>query len=408
MMRKNQAPIAANGLLGMMLTACTSAGVEPGSSPAGSSPAEAVVATWKGGAVDREKLESWRRFQRRDRRQSDAPTDVRSEIESLLLVETLAAAAGERGAEDEPALRFALESAEQRELLRALRRHLGERVEINEEEVQAQIRAQPELASRPRKVRLRNLYKRFPPGAREEEEKAALRARMEELLAELREGADFAELARRESDSQTRFHGELIGNVKAGEMMPAIDEIAMALAPGELSPVLDTGDGLVVLHCDDILEEVKRTPEEVRQMVVNHFRRQYEREGWESFQAELLGAASPRFDLALARDPAAGPEKVVARFEGGQITRGELSLLLASQPGRPSSGRPDPAEVDDQRLRSVLDSKVLKTLGAHRARQLGFAGDPELVERIAWQRSQLLAGDEIGRRIQEEFEPLTE
>lgn len=360
-----------------------------------------AVATWREGAVDRDTYESWLRFQ-------GQPGDVQAgavvveEVEQMLLVETLAAAAMARGADDDPALEFALTREDANVLAQALRRHTAARVEVEEAAIAAQVAAQPELRTRPRKLRLRNIFK-STFGLATDEERSVVRQRMDEILAELRGGADFAALARRESDSQTRFQGGLIGNIEPDRLAAEIRDVAETLAAGDLSGVIETADGLMILRCDEVLEEVQRTAEEVRAMVSAHLRRQAERQAWARQGEALLAAAEPQWNLAAARDSTAGPEAVVASFEGGRVQRRELDLLAAARPGSAST-----AGLDDASLTQLLESWIVTRMAAARARRMGLDHDPDVVARRHWSRLRLLAGAELGHLVENDFEPPTE
>ncbi len=361
-------------------------------------PASTVIAVWKGGTVSDGQLADWLRFLRRE----DQPQHRREQIEAMLLIETLAAAARERGADRQPATRRALDGAREQTLAAALKSYRGERIAISDEDVEAFLRKYPDTLKRPRKVRLRSITKGLEPDARAEE-KTALRRRMREILTELEAGADFAAMARRESESQSRFQGGLIGNVPAGRLRPEVDVVAMGLGPGELSGVIDTGDGLTILECETIIEAYEPGPEEQTQGTASHLRRRRVKRDWEDFQAELLRQARPRFDLAAARRTAAGPEDVVARFDGGQLTRVDLREALRSGVVKRDAGT-----LGDEALRRILERLVIRARSARRARDLGLDQDPELEERLAWRRLQVLAGDELRRRIQERLEPHTQ
>ncbi len=377
--------------------------------------APTVVATWKGGTVSEAELARWLRFQRRDqepkrRRQADPrrsgtedPLERRrQDVEAMLLIETLAATARERGVEDRPAIQRAFESTEEQILAAAFKSHRRDQITISDAEVEAFLRRFPDTLKRPRKVRLRSITKRFAPDAGTED-KAALRRRMEEIRAVLAAGADFATVARRESETQSRFQGGLIGNVPAGKLRPEVDAVAMALKPGELSKILETGDGLTVLHCEKIIEAFEPSPEEQLRDTEPHLRRRGVKRDWENVQAELLRQAPPTFDLEAARGASAKPGDVVARFEGGTLTRGDLLAALRSGPATRDVG-----DLSDQALRRRLERLVVRALAAHRARGLELDRDPELIERLDWQRRQVLAGDELSRRIQAQLEPPTE
>ncbi len=356
------------------------------------------IATWKGGAVSRAELAGWLRFQRRE----DEPRHRHDEIETMLLIETMATAAEKRGDGRQPELRSTLASTEENALTAALKSHRGELIAIGDEEVEAFLRRHPDTLKRPRKVRLRGITKRFAVDAGDRDKKA-LRQRMAEIRAELEAGADFATVAGRESETQGRFHGGLIGNVPAGKLRPEIDEVAMGLEPGELSAVIETDDGLTILECETIIEAREPGAEEVRQGTAAHLRRRRVKQDWADFQTELLRRAGPRYDLAAARRAGADPGKVVARFEGGLLTLGDLSAALRSAPAARNL-----AALDDEALRRILERLVIQAMSARHARDLGLDQDPELTENLAWQRRQLLAAEELGRRVREQFEPLTE
>ncbi len=367
--------------------------------PAAQAPqaASPAVASYRGGTVSEAELESWRRFRRVD----DQADRRLLEIEEMLVVRTLAAAARERGLDREPALRAALRKQEEEVLARLLQRHVTGQVEVGGEETAELLRQHPQAFHRPRKVRLRNLFKRFPPDAGEARIEA-LRAEMAAIEERLRQGADFAELAARESDSRTRFQGGLIGNVPAGHLSPEIDAVAMRLEPGQISHVIETAQGLTLLKCDQIFEEKVPAREEVAGNLAGNLRRRRARELWEATEKELLQAAEPRYDIAAAQRPGAADSAAVVSCAGGRLTRAELpGLLQGLRRG------PDPAAYGPQQLRGILERHVLRVAAAERARGLGLGEEPELRERLRWQGLTALGAAEMSRRVQAAFEPVT-
>jgi peptidyl-prolyl cis-trans isomerase C len=56
------------------------------------------------------------------------------------------------------------------------------------------------------------------------------------VLAQLKAGADFAELARKLSTDPGARNGGDLGFFKQGDMVPEFAEVAFALKPGEVSP----------------------------------------------------------------------------------------------------------------------------------------------------------------------------
>jgi parvulin-like peptidyl-prolyl isomerase len=73
------------------------------------------------------------------------------------------------------------------------------------------------------------------------------RKRAEELLTRLRDGADFAQLAREESDSPSASRGGDLGTFTSKRMEPTFAGAAFALAPGETSGVVETPFGFHII-----------------------------------------------------------------------------------------------------------------------------------------------------------------
>lgn len=88
---------------------------------------------------------------------------------------------------------------------------------------------------------------------------AAARAKAESLLAEIRRGADFEQVARRESqDSASAAQGGDLGWARRGELERPFEEVIFALQPGNVGPVVQTQYGFHVIRVE------RSRPSEVR------------------------------------------------------------------------------------------------------------------------------------------------
>jgi peptidyl-prolyl cis-trans isomerase D len=83
-------------------------------------------------------------------------------------------------------------------------------------------------------------------------EKKALKAKADDLLKQLKNGADFAELAKKSSDDKGSGEkgGDLDWIVK-GQMVPEFDNAAFALKPKELSPIVASSFGYHIIQVID-------------------------------------------------------------------------------------------------------------------------------------------------------------
>ncbi|MBN1542132.1 peptidylprolyl isomerase [candidate division KSB1 bacterium] len=68
-----------------------------------------------------------------------------------------------------------------------------------------------------------------------------------DLLQQLEEGADFAELATQYSDCPSAQKGGDLGIFGRGQMVPAFEEAAFGLQPGQVSEIIETPFGYHII-----------------------------------------------------------------------------------------------------------------------------------------------------------------
>jgi peptidyl-prolyl cis-trans isomerase D len=92
-----------------------------------------------------------------------------------------------------------------------------------------------------------------------------LRAKAEGLLAQLKKGADFADLARKESDDKaSAVKGGDVGWLTRGQTVPEFEQVAFALKPKEISGIVTTQYGFHIIQLMDRQLAHVRTFEEVK------------------------------------------------------------------------------------------------------------------------------------------------
>ena len=124
------------------------------------------------------------------------------------------------GLDRPPQTAFRLAQIEAGLLLGALRQAIDRAIVITDAAVEAELKAEEKERYRPQLGSCGTSSSACPAGATEAT-RAGSRARMEDIRRRsCWRGADFDDLAWRESDSQTRFRGGAMGYVPAGVLQP--------------------------------------------------------------------------------------------------------------------------------------------------------------------------------------------
>lgn len=148
-------------------------------------------------------------------------------------------------------------------------------------------RAKPERYKQPEQVHARHiLIQGDTPEAR---------AQAEKLLADLKGGADFAQLAKEHSaDKSNGPKGGDLGFFGKGRMVPEFEEAAFALQKkGDLSEVVQTQFGYHLIQLEDRRPESIRPFEEVRDALVAEVRATVVNDARVADAQKVLAAAKP-------------------------------------------------------------------------------------------------------------------
>jgi peptidyl-prolyl cis-trans isomerase C len=124
------------------------------------------------------------------------------------------------------------------------------RLSVNEEDVRAYYDNNIEQYREPEQVRARHILIKFAPDA-SLEEKTAARHKIEDIEHRLLIGDEFDMLAKEFSMGPSAVRGGDLGYFSQGRMVPAFDEAAFRLTPGELSPIIITQFGYHIIQVTD-------------------------------------------------------------------------------------------------------------------------------------------------------------
>lgn len=121
----------------------------------------------------------------------------------------------------------------------------------------------PDKFQMPETVRARHILLKVHPNANDET-KSGAQERMNVIVEQVTDGADFAALAIKYSEDSTASEGGDLGYFQHGQMVKPFDDAAFALDIGEVSAVVETMYGLHLIKIED-RQPPHTVPEEMAQ-----------------------------------------------------------------------------------------------------------------------------------------------
>ncbi len=189
-------------------------------------------------------------------------------------------------------------------------------------------------------LRARHILLQFPEGATPAQEDS-VRALADTLRNRLLAGEDFAALAEEYSqDPGSAPSGGDLGSFQRGQMVPAFEEAAFALEPGEISDIVQTSFGLHIIRVEDrIVPPMEESRDEFRMQVQNQRIAAAE----STYVADLIERSEIQvqddaYEVAqpVVADPKASlsaraAESPLVSYEGGAYTLGEFQQWLQTR-----------------------------------------------------------------------------
>ncbi len=99
------------------------------------------------------------------------------------------------------------------------------------------------------------------------EQVAAAEAKINDIYAQLKAGAKFDEIARRESNGSTADQGGDLGYFKRNDLAKELEEKSFSLKPGEFTAPIRTRQGFIILKLNDHIEAGMPPLERVREQI---------------------------------------------------------------------------------------------------------------------------------------------
>src|SRR6516162_10615712 len=127
-----------------------------------------------------------------------------------------------------------------------IRREVGSHITIGHDDEMKYYEEHKAEFVRPEQVALRAIE--IKTEGKKESEIPELKAKADKLLQRVKEGEDFAELAKRFSDGSTAQQGGFLGVYKRGELSKSIEDQVFTMKKNQLTGVIETKQGYLILQ----------------------------------------------------------------------------------------------------------------------------------------------------------------
>ena len=139
-------------------------------------------------------------------------------------------------------------------------------VKVREREVRRYYKKYTDNYVTPPEVKARHILLKLVPDAPENEQQEK-REQLNKLLAEIKAGSSFEELAKKHSEDGTSAEGGDLGWFKPGEMVPAFESAAFALEAGQVSEIVQSPFGLHLIKVEERKDEITKSLDEAREEI---------------------------------------------------------------------------------------------------------------------------------------------
>jgi peptidyl-prolyl cis-trans isomerase D len=139
-------------------------------------------------------------------------------------------------------------------------------VNVREREVRRYYKKYADNYVTPPEVKARHILVKLVPDAPEKEQEEK-REQLNKLLAKIKAGSSFEELAKKHSEDGTAAEGGDLGWFKPGEMVPAFEAAAFNLEAGQVSDIVQSPFGLHLIKVEERKEKITKSLDESREEI---------------------------------------------------------------------------------------------------------------------------------------------
>lgn len=150
-------------------------------------------------------------------------------------------------------------------------KQIAEKITVSDKEAKSYYDTHPDSFHEPGRVKASHILIKVDSQA-DETAKGAARKKIEEIQQKVEKGEDFAALAKEFSQCPSSGSGGDLGYFRRGEMVEPFTDAAFALAPGEISPIVETRFGYHLIKSTDKKPETSFAYKDIKEKLQQYLK----------------------------------------------------------------------------------------------------------------------------------------
>lgn len=132
-----------------------------------------------------------------------------------------------------------------------IQREVGSHMNVSNDEIKKFYDDHKSELSRPEAVKLSEILLSTDQAGDDQEKLAAVKAKAEDLVKQLRAGASFEDIAKKESQDPSGAQGGDLGVFERGKLAKQLEDLTFGMKKGDISDAIRTKQGYVILKVTD-------------------------------------------------------------------------------------------------------------------------------------------------------------
>jgi len=151
--------------------------------------------------------------------------------------------------------------------------NVANKVVISDEETKAYYTGNPQFFKQPEQVKASHILIKVEPTA-DDAKKTEARKKISDLQQKLKDGGDFAELAKEYSEGPSGSRGGDLGYFKRGQMVKPFEDVAFAMKTNEVSDLVETRFGYHLIKVYDKKPEQTLAYADVKEKIAQRLKQE--------------------------------------------------------------------------------------------------------------------------------------